>query len=62
MSTVKITVRKYLHGFSDILVDGKFCGRLEDVGDGDDVANVMKKVINAIGVDNTEVIEVKGHV
>lgn len=58
MSTVKILVEHKETGFCKISVDGKYCGSLEDLGDAEtSVADVLRKLVEEIPIENTEVIE-----
>ncbi len=58
MSAVKILVSHQEDGFSKIYIDGKYCGKLEDMGDsGFSVKNVLESIIKLGALDNIEVDE-----
>jgi hypothetical protein len=57
VGTVKIKVKHLSTGFSQIFVDEKYCGTLEDVEDCHTVAEVLKNLIKLGELDNMEVME-----
>lgn len=58
MSAVKILVSHQEDGFSKIYIDGKYCGKLEDLGDSEfSVKNVLENLIKNGALDNIEVDE-----
>jgi hypothetical protein len=59
VSEVVIKIKKLGTGFSRVSIDGKYCGVLEDAGDVDSVAYVIRKIISLGNIDNTLVIEEK---
>lgn len=59
MSAVKIVVQHLVSGFSAVSIDGKHCGRLENLGDDSSVAEVLRNLIKFGNLENIEVEERK---
>lgn len=57
MSKMLIELRDRENGFTEVIVDGDYCGQIEDVED--ELINTLKRVLWHIGVENCEIIKRK---
>lgn len=57
MSTVKVELRIRNNGFTGVFVDGKSCGSVEDPER--ELIGVIRKLIENLQIDNTEVVILK---